>query len=130
MGEGGMSPEQLTILLNNKDKLVQELLTEYLSLIESPYYTSYVATLKQIEQWNAEIVKTPINITGNAEEKAYDRVLKYMLVQDELLNKLNNIRLLMKPEEQKEVQQKATSIVDEVRQQVNKQIKDGNTPAV
>jgi hypothetical protein len=119
-----MTPESLTKLLNNKDKLVQELLDEYLSLIESPYYSSYIAHLKQIESWNAEITKIPIKITGNDEEKAYDRVLKYLLVQDELLNKLNGIRLLMKPAEQKEIQQKATSIIDEVRQSVNNDIKN------
>lgn len=100
-----LSTDEIEQIENSEIALVQRLWKEYKSFIESPYINSYLSALKQLQKWDEEILEKPITINDNEKEKAFDRVLRYLEVRNELLLSLNATRKLMTGEEKDEVDQ-------------------------
>lgn len=95
---------------------IESLESELKQFKESPYCTTYITILNQIESFNeqltikkvqtleGEIVLGKIDLFADKEAKEFDRGWKYMLEATEMLTHLDELRKLMTPEQQAEAQ--------------------------
>ena len=77
---------------------------------ESPFVNGYLAQLKQLNSWNKDLKEKPTSLTynedsGDADTKAFEKALKFMLESDKLYDKLDYFRGKMTPEQQESVKQ-------------------------
>lgn len=70
----------------------------------SPYLTTYITILTQISNFNEQLTEKKIDLFADKEAKEFDRGWKYMLESVDMIKKLDELRKLMSPEEQKELQ--------------------------
>lgn len=104
--------------LAKKNEAVASLLEFYNTVIQSPYYDSYISARNQIQWWNLEIKNNPTSIYNDSEDmndKSFERAHKFLTTQSELISNLNAIRLQLLPQEEKEVEKVATTLMDEAR---------------
>ena len=125
---GGMTEDQIKKLEASKDPDVRQLVTEYQSMMKSPYLSTYLSRIKMFATLDAEINDEPPQIKGTKkDDSAFERALAYVKLQPELFKGNEDIKKLMLPSEQKEAAEKATSIIDEVRGSMHQEMKNGKT---
>jgi hypothetical protein len=81
---------------------VEHLEIQLNKFLKSPYAPTYMAILKQIEDWNAQLQKNKIDLFADKDAKEFDRSWKYFMEAVEVLERLDKMRKLMTPEETKE----------------------------
>lgn len=114
-----MKPTQATISaatkLSESHPCVKELLEFYEFVIKSPVYESYVARMITLNQWNEDLIGTPVSIISTNQtvvtddgidekeivkkDKEVDRVLKFLEKQPDLLKGTDQIRLMLTPDQ-------------------------------
>jgi hypothetical protein len=86
---------------------------ELLRYEESPHVNTYLTIYNQISDWNDQLeiredernedgaAKGRIDLFSDAEGKSFDRAFKYIDKCDEFSAKLDNLRKMMNPEQEK-----------------------------
>lgn len=101
-----------------------EKLKQKLAIYEgSPYKDGYLAQLKQLNTWNKDLKDAPTSLTynpdtGDSDQKAFEKALKFMLESDKLYEKLEYFRGKMNPA------QKAELDLQKQTEEKNKQLKE------
>jgi hypothetical protein len=70
----------------------------------SPYVKTYLSILVQVDNFNNQLTSQKIDLFADKDQKEFDRSWKYMLESVDMLEKLDKLRKLMTPEQQKEAQ--------------------------
>ncbi len=70
----------------------------------SPYVTSYISLLNQIDNWNKQLSDKPIDLFAESTDKSFDRAHKYFTEQTPYFEQLAYLRKQMSPEEKVEVE--------------------------
>jgi len=108
-------------------KLTYAELQEKVRLLEeNPRFESFKAALVQIKFWDAEIAAQPISIRDSTEEdtRLFDKILKYQMERQRLLDSLEKDRQLLDPKDVASIEKEATSMVDTIRQRVKNEIEN------
>lgn len=72
---------------------------------ESPYFESYKSVRKQLDNFNVQLLNTPIDLFAESTDKSFDRTKWYFDKILELNKTLDELRKLMTPEEQARLQE-------------------------
>lgn len=123
-----LSQSTLTEAAKSTDPVVKELLEFYQYVIKNPVYESYVARMITLNQWNEDLISTPVSIISTNQtvvtddgidekeiakkDKEVDRVLKFLEKQPDLLKGTDQIRQMLTPEEQVVVKKDKRLITD------------------
>lgn len=108
-----LSTEEIEQIENSESALVQRLYAEYKVFSESPYVESYLSALHQLKKWDEEMLSSPVGINDNEQEKAFDRVLKYLDLRDKLLQSLDATRMRMTGVQKEKLKKSKTIETDE-----------------
>lgn len=90
-----LSTQEIEEIESSESALVQRLYAEYKIFADSPYVESYLSALHQLKKWDEEMLTRPVGINDNEQEKAFERVLKYLDLRDKLLQSLDATRSRM-----------------------------------
>lgn len=92
-----------------KDKAVlayvQELELKIKKYEDSPYGESYSSVRKQLDNFNSQLGKTPIDLFAESTDKSFDRTKWYFDKILDLNKTLDELRKLMTPEDQARLQE-------------------------
>lgn len=110
-----LSQPTLTEAAKSTDPCVKELLDFYEFVIKNPVYESYVARMITLNQWNEDLIGTPVSIISTNQtvvtddgidekeivkkDKEVDRVLKFLEKQPDLLKGTDQIRQMLTPDQ-------------------------------
>lgn len=110
-----LSQSTLTEAAKSTDPVVKELLEFYEFVIKNPVYESYVARMITLNQWNEDLIGTPVSIISTNQtvvtddgidekeivkkDKEVDRVLKFLEKQPDLLKGTDQIRQMLTPDQ-------------------------------
>lgn len=67
---------------------------------ESPYFESYTSVRKQLDNFNKQLLNTPIDLFAESTDKSFDRTKWYFDKILDLNKTLDELRKMMTPEDQ------------------------------
>lgn len=102
--------------LSLKNPILSEVIDFIKEVQGSPYYESYLSSLVQLQFWNEELKLTPstINVKKN-EESTFQSAHKFVTTKNEIIKDLDFLRQKLLPNQIKEAEKEATSVIDEAR---------------
>ena len=100
------------VLLRTKDVAAADFIE---NVLRSPYYEGYKTLKKTIDSWNHEINNSPIMITSDKDDKAFERASKYLMELKFYYEQLDYMRTKLLPKEIEEVEAESTTLLDEAR---------------
>lgn len=117
-------------LSTHEEISVRELAKEYLAILSSPHYDTYQIVKDQIHDWNEQLkvkkgekkfdkkgkevgIKGRIDIFADADNKDFDRALKYFSEITHLHEVLDKLRSRFTPEENKKAEEAVTNSQDQ-----------------
>lgn len=97
-----MKDEELKSLkkLCLKDEALYAIYEQVEKCVKSPYYNTYMAIRKQVDDFNRQLTNNNIDLFAEAADKSFERSFKYMKEVYDTLEVLDKIRLKMTNDEQ------------------------------
>lgn len=98
--------------LCQKNELLREFFSEYEEIIKSPYFEGYTTLKAQIMIWQKSIKENNIGITGNGEDKSFERAHKFLSELKPYYELIEYLKKQMTPEEVKSAEEQADTLVE------------------
>ena len=120
-----MKKEEVELLLKHKDDSVKTLAKEYMHIMTSPYYDTYITMFNQLRNWNeqlkigdeetimvgsveAKTQKGKIDLFADKDTKDFDRAFKYFSDVVSLCDALEKMKSKLTPEESQRMTEETT----------------------
>lgn len=136
-----IADDTLARLSKSKDADVKEIVSFYGRITRSKYYKGYITLLDQLndklkqltiveigkDEHGKPIYEGQIDLFSSKDEKSCDREKQFWDTYEDRIKTLEFLWSKMTEDEQKEAVKKPTSLIDDVREEIRADVKNGKT---